>query len=787
MSARSKLKKQLHFQLRVAAFALLFTVGYGGFLLYSLLGDVANETASGVQAVAEMTDTSRRAQVAFQRQVQEWKDILLRGYDRELLAHHTAAFDQQYQAVQRELQQLEDLMQHQQLDTTQVEALLAKHAGMRERYLDTLRRYPPDRRVDNLFRADAMVRGIDRELSGRLDDLGRTVAETATERVATVSGAIQTRYEWQQYYLLSVLLFVLPGISMFSFYQLTRLARQLTEERERALVTLSSIGDAVIVSDVQGCVEYMNPVAEEMTGWPLGEAMGRPLKEVFVIVNELTRQPVASPVDEVLRLGQVSGLAEHTLLIARDGSEYPIGDSAAPVRNESGAITGAVLVFHDASEQMRAQREIRHLAYHDHLTGLPNRRLLQDRVRVALDNAQRHGNKLALLFIDLDHFKIINDTLGHDYGDLLLEAAAQRLVSCVRKQDTVARTGGDEFVMLLMDVKSVDDAANVAQKVLDALSASYQIKGVDLHSTPSIGISLYPEDGRDFETLLKHADTAMYHAKERGRAGYHFFMDEMNVRTLERLTIEGNLHKALARNEFELYYQPKMNIRDGKVIGAEALIRWNHPELGLVPPGKFIPIAEQSSIIGEIGEWVARAACVQSRIWQEMGMTLPLSFNVSARQFLHGDLPGMLTRILQETGADPGSLELELTEGVLLNFIEAEATLSAIKTMGLRIAIDDFGTGYSSLAYLRRMPIDTLKIDRTFVMHLESKPEDVSMVETIITMARNLGMTVIAEGVESRAQADILLASGCEACQGYFYGKPVPAAEFMATLRRAAS
>ncbi len=786
MSARSKLKKQLHFQLRVAAFALLFTVGYGGFLLYSLLGDVANETAGGVQAVAEMTDTARRAQVAFQRQVQEWKDILLRGYDRELLVHHRAAFDQQYESVQRELRQLEALMRYQQLDTAPVEDLLAKHADMRARYLDTLRRFPPDRRAANLFRADAMVRGIDRELSGELDALGHAIAQAAVERVATVSGAIQTRYEWQQYYLLSVLLFVLPGISMFSFYQLTRLARQLSEEREQALVTLSSIGDAVIVSDVLGRVEYMNPVAEQMTGWSLGEAMGRPLQEVFIIVHEMTRQPVDSPVDEVLRLGQMSGLAAHTLLIARDGGEYPIGDSAAPVRNESGAITGAVLVFHDATEQMRAQREIRHLAYHDHLTGLPNRRLLQDRVRVALENAQRHSSKLALLFIDLDHFKVINDTLGHDYGDLLLEAAAQRLVSCVRQQDTVARTGGDEFVVLLMDVKSVDDAANVAQKVLDALSASYQIKGVDLHSTPSIGISLYPEDGRDFETLLKHADTAMYHAKERGRAGYHFFMEEMNVRTLERLTIEGNLHKALARNEFELYYQPKVSIRDGKVIGAEALIRWNHPELGLVPPGKFIPIAEQSSIIGEIGEWVARAACVQSRIWQEMGVALPLSFNVSARQFLHGDLPGMLTRLLQETGADAGLLELELTEGVLLNFIEAEATLTAIKAMGFRIAIDDFGTGYSSLAYLRRMPIDTLKIDRTFVMHLESKPEDVSMVETIITMARNLRMSVIAEGVENRAQADILLASGCEECQGYHFGRPVTAAQFLASLRQPA-
>jgi diguanylate cyclase (GGDEF)-like protein/PAS domain S-box-containing protein len=593
---------------------------------------------------------------------------------------------------------------------------------------------------------------------------------------------VQGKHQWQKYYLLSVLIFVLPGICLFSFVRIGKLSKQLAAEKERAQVTLSSIGDAVVVTDVEGHVEYMNAVAEEMTGWPLSDARGLPLQEVFVIVNESTRATVENPVDVVFRVGHVVGLANHTILIARNGSERSIADSASPVRNEDGVISGAVLVFHDSTEQMDAQREIQHLAYHDHLTALPNRRLLQDRVDVAMTSAARYHSKLALLFIDLDHFKVINDTLGHEYGDQLLKAAARRLSECIREHDTVSRTGGDEFVILLNEIRGADDVVVVAQKILEKLSQPYQIKNSDLHSTPSIGISLYPDDGENFETLMKHADTAMYHAKERGRAGYHFFTEDMNVRTLERLTVEGNLHKALVRDEFELHYQPKVTMHDGKVIGAEALIRWQHPELGLISPGKFIPIAEESNIISSIGEWVARSACLQSRAWQDKGLHLPLSINVSARQFLHGDLPSDLARILRETGADPKLLELELTEGVLLHSRDAEAKLEALKRMGFKVALDDFGTGYSSLAYLRRMAIDTLKIDRSFVTNLEHSLDDVAIVQTIITMARNLRMNVIAEGVESMAQAKLLIESGCHECQGYFFGKPQSADELFALI-----
>lgn len=776
------LKQKISSLLGVAAIVLLLTVGLSVALLYNLLNDIGDETAQGVRSVAGVVDTSRQAHVAFLRQVQEWKNILLRGRDPVLYEHHAQAFHEQSRLVQQDLQALARQMGGLGLSSAHVESILRQHANMLQRYEAALAEFPLAASPGNDHRVDTRIRGIDRELSAEFDELKKEVEAAALARIGSVSGTVQARHDWQKYYLFSVLLVLLPGIGLFGFYRIALLSRQLAEDKERAQVTLASIGDAVIVTDVDGLVDYMNPVAERMTGWPLAEARGRKMQEVFVILNEMTRLPVQNPIEIVLREGIVVGLANHTALIARDGSERSIEDSAAPVRDAAGKIGGAVLVFHDATGQKAAQREIEHLAYHDHLTGLPNRRLLQDRIEKAISNAARHESRLALLFIDLDHFKVINDTLGHEYGDLLLKAAAGRLAECVRDQDTISRTGGDEFVVLLADIEDANDAVVVTQKILETMSRPYQIKGADLHSTPSIGISIYPEDGHTIDMLMKHADVAMYHAKERGRAGYYFFAEEMNVRTLERLTVESNLHKALERGEFELYYQPKVNMRDGKLVGAEALIRWQHPQQGLISPATFIPIAEQTGMISAIGEWVARSACVQSRMWMDMGHRLPISINVSARQFLRGDLPGVLAHILRDTGADPTLLELELTEGVLLHPQDAVATLAAIKSMGFRVALDDFGTGYSSLAYLRRMAIDTLKIDRSFVMHLEGNQDDVAIVQTIISMARNLRMSVIAEGVETLAQANILVESGCEECQGYYFGKPQPVAQFCELL-----
>ncbi len=767
------------------ALLLLLTVGISVFLLYNLLDDVSEETVQGVSSVADIVDNTRQAQTAFLRQVQEWKDMLLRGRDGSLFEHHEHAFYAQSDLVTKSLNALALRMKQMGMNTAHVEAIQRSHANMLERYKAALAHYPLTQRPDNFMRVDAEVRGIDRELSAEFDVLKKEVSDETLSRIGTVGGTVRSRHEWQKYYLLVMLLVMLPGVSLYGFYRTARLSRQLAEDKERAQVTLASIGDAVIVTDTRGQVDYMNAVAERMTGWPLAEARGRPMQEIFVIVNEMTRHPVPNPIEEVFLKGAIVGLANHTVLIARDGSERAIEDSAAPVRNEEGEITGAVLVFHDATGQKAAQREIEHLAYHDHLTGLPNRRLLQDRIDKAISHAARHEEKLAVMFIDLDRFKIINDTLGHEYGDQLLINAAERLRSCVREEDTIARTGGDEFVVLVTDIDEVKHVAGVAQKILDAMSKPYQIMGSELRSTPSIGISVFPDDGRSIDILMKHADVAMYHVKEHGRAGYHFFAEEMNVRTLERLTVENSLHRALERSEFQLHYQPKFNMRNRSLVGAEALVRWRHPEQGMIPPGKFIPIAEESGIISAVGEWVAHNACLQSRLWMDTGHRLPLSINVSARQFMSGDLPGVLARIVRDTGVDPALMELELTEGVLLNQQDAKAILGTLKGMGFRVAIDDFGTGYSSLAYLRRMSIDTLKIDRTFVMNLESNPDDVAIVQTIIAMARNMRMHVIAEGVETQAQADILLQSGCEECQGYYFGKPQPASDFATLFAKA--
>ncbi len=580
---------------------------------------------------------------------------------------------------------------------------------------------------------------------------------------------------------------LLPVIAMIGFYFVHRLLNRISSTYQRSHVILQSIGDAVVVTDARGRVEYLNPPAQKLMGWTQQGAQGKDLAEVFHLVNAKSREHVLDPVALALREGRMVSQDGNMILLAHDGRELAIEDSAAPVRDERGQINGVVMVFRDITEQKNTQRQISQLVYHDHLTGLPNRRLLQDRVEKAISSSHRNDNRLALLLVDLDHFKVINDTLGHETGDKILMLAGERLKGCIREQDTIARIGGDEFVIMLANMHEASEAAVVAQKIIESLSSSYLVNAAELHSTPSIGISIYPEDGQDFVILMQHADAAMYHTKDTGRASYRFYTEEMNERTLERLTVENNLHKALERGEFDLYYQPKVNMREGTLVGAEALIRWNHPELGLISPAKFIPIAEESGMINAIGEWVLYCACRQSRIWSDEGLlTLPVSVNVSARQLLYGDLPALLAKIIRDTRAHPAMMELELTEGVLMQPHEVEGVLAACKSLGFNVALDDFGTGYSSLSYLRRMAIDTLKIDRSFVSDLEKNPDDVAIVQTIIAMAHNLHMNVIAEGVETRAQVEILIQNGCDYCQGYYFSKPQPEAQFSGLLRRSA-
>jgi len=558
----------------------------------------------------------------------------------------------------------------------------------------------------------------------------------------------------------------------------------LFEEKERAQVTLNSIGDAVLTTDLHGNVTYLNLVAEAMTGWSHADALGRPLTQVFNIVDGAKRQAAANPAQCAIAEDRTVGLAMDSVLIRRDGSESAIEDSAAPIHNRDGQVTGAVIVFHDVSASRAMSLEMAHLAQHDFLTGLPNRLLLTERFSHAIGLAQRHKKQVGLLFLDLDNFKHINDSLGHAIGDQLLQSVANRLVAGVRATDTVCRQGGDEFVILLDEIGQSEDAAHVAETLRAVLAMPHLIGGHELHANLSIGISVFPDDGTDVDTLMQNADTAMYHAKASGRNNYQFFKADMNTRAVRRMLVEGSLRRALRQGEFLLHYQPKIDLASGMMTGAEALIRWQDPDLGLVMPAQFVPIAEENGLIVPLGRWVLREACRQVQAWLDADLrAVPVSVNISAAEFGHEGFLEGVALILQETGLAPRYLELELTESILMHDAESSsAALDSLKAMGVQLAIDDFGTGYSSLSYLKRFPIDTLKIDQSFVRDIVTDADDAAIVDAVIGMGRNLKQRVIAEGVETHAQLAFLQARQCDVGQGFHFGHPVPAADFALLL-----
>ena len=446
----------------------------------------------------------------------------------------------------------------------------------------------------------------------------------------------------------------------------------------------------------------------------------------------------------------------------------------------------ATLKAQELAEQVQmAKDKLDHLAYHDTLTGLPNRSLLQDRLNQAIEVARRQGRTLAVMFLDLDRFKHINDSLGHAVGDQLLVSVAKRLVGCVRQSDTVSRQGGDEFLMLLPDIEFAQQAAQFAQKILTALTQPHQVGAQTLHIGVSVGISVYPDDGQDAETLIKNADMAMYHAKEHGSHNFKFFRPAMNVRAVKRQTVEVSLRDALARQEFVLHYQPKINLRSGALVGVEALIRWKHPTLGMLLPGEFVAIAEDCGLILPIGRWVLQEACQQAQAWMQAGLApISMAVNTSALEFRAKDFVDNVRDTLQRTGLAPGCLELELTESVLMRDAEAtHAVLDGLAKLGVKLAIDDFGTGYSSLSYLRQFPIDTLKIDQSFLAKMTHHPDDATLVSAMISMGRSLRQRVIAEGVETKEQLDFLLSQDCDEGQGYYFGRPVPPAALAQLLQ----
>lgn len=556
-------------------------------------------------------------------------------------------------------------------------------------------------------------------------------------------------------------------------------------EKERAQVTLNSIGDAVLSTDIAGNVTYLNQVAEAMTGWSCQEAIGRPLAEVFQIIDGATREIAPNPMAQAVLEDKTVGLSANCILIRRDGFESAIEDLAAPIHDRGGQVTGAVIVFHDVSASRASVQKMSYLAQHDFLTDLPNRMLLSDRVANAIALARRHGKQRAVLFLDLDGFKYINDSLGHPIGDKLLKSVAQRLVACVRGSDTVSRQGGDEFVILLSEIEHAEDAALSAEKMLLALAAPHSIAGKELHITASIGISIYPEDSRDAETLIRHADTAMYHARVKERNNYQFFTQDLNVRAVERQSHEGSLRRALKRREFVLHYQPQINLQTGTITGVEALIRWRHPERGLIPPALFVPIAEDCGLIVPIGRWVLHEACRQAQTWIDAGLApLPVAVNISALEFQNEDFLEGVRATLDETRLNPRHLELELTESVLAQDAASSApALIALKAMGVRLAVDDFGAAYSSLSHLRQLPIDTFKIDQSFVREITAGSLDDTIVSAAISMGKTLRQRVVAEGVETGEQLAFLQRRHCGEGQGYHFSRPVGAEEFVILLQ----
>jgi diguanylate cyclase (GGDEF)-like protein/PAS domain S-box-containing protein len=586
--------------------------------------------------------------------------------------------------------------------------------------------------------------------------------------------------------------YLLPGHLEYSLPRALRNAIErkavddaLYLEKERAVVTLNSIGDAVLCTDIAGNITYLNLVAETMTGWQREEAIGKRLSEVFRIIDGPTRKTARDPMEMAVEQDRTVGLTVNCVLIRRDGFESTIEDSAAPIHDRAGRVIGAVIVFHDVSAARAMSLQMTHSAQFDLVTNLPNRLLLNDRISQAIALARRQNRPIAVIFLDLDRFKYINDSLGHVTGDKLLQSVSRRLLTSVRASDTVSRQGGDEFVILLSEITHPEHAATSAKKVLVSLNAPHSIGGQDLHIDGSIGISIYPEDGEDAETLIKNADTAMYHAKERGRNNFQFFKVEMNRKAVERQFLEGGLRRALEREEFLLHYQAKVNLDTSEITGVEALIRWLPPDRGLVPPSQFVPIAEDCGLIVQIGHWVLREACRQARAWQDAGLQrLPLSVNVSAVEFREKGFVAGVRAALSETGLEARYLELELTEGVLMEHAESTASvLRELKTMGVHLAVDDFGTGYSSLSYLRQFPIDVLKIDQSFIHQITSDPDDSEIVSAIINMARSLKHLVVAEGIETQEQRAYLQTQHCAEGQGYLFSRPLAAAQFAHLLQ----
>lgn len=549
---------------------------------------------------------------------------------------------------------------------------------------------------------------------------------------------------------------------------------QQAEQKYRSI--FENAVEGIFQTTRSGHYLMVNPMLAKIYGYDSPEDLMARLTDIEhqLYVKPDRRQEFIQHIQEQ---GSIRGFESE--VYRKDGSMIWVSESARAIWDEQGQIVGYEGTVEDITSRKHAEATIRYQAFHDLLTGLPNRTLFNDRLPLALSQAHRSNTILAVMFLDLDRFKIINDTLGHAIGDQLLQEVAYRLSRCLREGDTVSRWGGDEFTLLLPQINTSEDASKIAQRLIEALRPTFELSGHTLHISSSIGVALYPHDGEDAQTLLKNADAALYRAKDQGRNGYQFYTPAINSKASELLALENSLHDALERQEFIIYYQPQINLLTNEITQMEALVRWQHPSLGFVSPAVFIPLAEENGLIVPIGEWVLRNACAQHRRWKDLGLpSLRIAVNLSARQFHQQRLLETVSQILAEVALDPADLELEIAETTAMQDVNfTAALLHQLRTMGVHIAVDDFGTGYSALSYLKKFPLNTIKIDQSFIQDLTTDERDSAIVAAVIALGRGLNLNVVAEGVETQAQLAILRSLGCEEMQGYLFSQPMPATQ----------
>ena len=584
------------------------------------------------------------------------------------------------------------------------------------------------------------------------------------------------------------LLAAICSYPLWSWRRVERTARSLKRERELARATLHAIGDAVVTTDLDGIITYMNPVAEQLSDQSRRDAVGRHISSIFWSSQHTERDKSATIIAQALRENRSVRSPSYAVLNKRIGETYAVRITASPIIADDGSRQGAVIAFHDVTENLSLTRQVAYQATHDALTNLPNRELLTDRASQALAVARRDNTMLAILFLDLDGFKYVNNSHGHAVGDALLIELSERLTHTARAHDTIARWDGDQFGILLTGLETTAITDEIARRFLAIGNETYALGDEDIHITGSIGISLYPRDGEDVESLFQHADAALHRVKQRERNAIGYYDDTYDAQARQHLQIANALHHALRHDEFELYYQPTLALDSNRVVGAEALLRWHHPQRGVLLPGEYVPIAEESDLIQHLGTWVLQQACRQSRQWQLAGMPLKISINVSARQLASDGLLATVKAALTSSGADAHNITLEITESAVTHEREkAGHLLLALKGLGLHIAIDDFGTGYASLANLKALPVDQVKIDQSFIRDLVTDPGDAAITRGVIAMAHSMQLSVIAEGVENEAQLNFLRAYRCDEIQGFHLARPMPAGDLVRWVKDRAS